>query len=187
MPSDLITLEYDGPVAIMSNNRPDKHNAANDDMDARLWECLAELHQKPDIRAIVWRGVGKSFSSGRDTTQIGVRTKDISNLDFIEQGLQIVPLIENRKLNGDLRPLRDFRSFGALVADLSKEKGHHISVNSVEKKRKSHQEVHHQECYDPDGKRLVFDHVLSCCGGNGPDYGVTTSLFVTILCGVVKR
>jgi enoyl-CoA hydratase/carnithine racemase len=84
--ADLITLEYDGPVAILSNNRPDKHNAANDEMDAQLWERLAELHHRDDVRAVVWRGEGKSFSSGRDTTQLGVRTEDISNLDFIERG-----------------------------------------------------------------------------------------------------
>ncbi len=86
MKQQLITLEVDGPVAILSNNRPEKHNAANDAMDARLWELLAELHQRSDVRAIVWRGNGKSFSSGRDTSELGVRTEDISNLDFIERG-----------------------------------------------------------------------------------------------------
>jgi enoyl-CoA hydratase/carnithine racemase len=86
MPSDTITLEFDGPVAIMSNNRPQKHNAANDEMDARLWEVLAELHARDGVRAVVWRGNGKSFSSGRDTTELGVRREDISDLDFIERG-----------------------------------------------------------------------------------------------------
>jgi enoyl-CoA hydratase len=86
MADALITLEYDGPVAILSNNRPEKHNAANDEMDAQLWAALAELHCRDDVRAIVWRGNGKSFSSGRDTTQLGVRTEDVSNLDFIERG-----------------------------------------------------------------------------------------------------
>jgi enoyl-CoA hydratase/carnithine racemase len=86
MADDFITLEYDGPVAVLSNNRPDKHNAANDAMDAQLFQALAELHRRDDVRAIVWRGNGKSFSSGRDTTQLGVRTEDISNLDFIERG-----------------------------------------------------------------------------------------------------
>jgi enoyl-CoA hydratase/carnithine racemase len=38
------------------------------------------------VRAVVWRGNGKSFSSGRDTTELGVRTEDISDLDFIERG-----------------------------------------------------------------------------------------------------
>ena len=84
--SELITLEYDGPVAVLSNNRPEKHNAANDAMDVQLFEALAELQARTDIRAIVWRGNGKSFSSGRDTTELGVRTEDIGNLDFIERG-----------------------------------------------------------------------------------------------------
>src|SRR5215468_4657142 len=86
MADDFITLEYDGPVAVLSNNRPDKHNAANDAMDAQLWQALAELHRREDVRAIVWRGEGKSFSSGRDTAQLGVRTEDISDFEFIERG-----------------------------------------------------------------------------------------------------
>ncbi len=86
MASDTILLEFDGPVAIMSNNRPEKHNAANDEMDARLWEVLGELHQRDGLRAVVWRGNGKSFSSGRDVTELGVRTEDISDFDFIERG-----------------------------------------------------------------------------------------------------
>jgi enoyl-CoA hydratase/carnithine racemase len=86
MPSDTILLEYDGPVAILTNNRPDKHNAANDEMDARLWEVLEELHHRPEVRAVVWRGAGKSFSSGRDTSELGVRKEDLSDLEFIERG-----------------------------------------------------------------------------------------------------
>lgn len=86
MSSDTITLEYDGPVAILSNNRPDRHNAANNEMDARLWELLAELHAKDGLRCVVWRGNGKSFSSGRDTQELGVRTEDITDLEFIERG-----------------------------------------------------------------------------------------------------
>ena len=83
---ELIQLEYDGPVAVLSNNRPEKHNAANDAMDARLWACLQELHERDDVRAIVWRGNGSSFSSGRDTSELGVRSEDITDLEFIERG-----------------------------------------------------------------------------------------------------
>ncbi len=86
MPDTLITLRYDGPVAILSNDRPEKHNAANDEMDAQLFAALRELRDRDDVRCIVWRGEGKSFSSGRDTTQLGVRTEDVSNLEFIERG-----------------------------------------------------------------------------------------------------
>lgn len=86
MSNDLVTLEFDGPVAILTNNRPEKHNAANDAMDRRLFERLAELHEREDVRAIVWRGEGRSFSSGRDTSELGVRSEDISDFDFIERG-----------------------------------------------------------------------------------------------------
>jgi len=83
---ETITLEMEGAVAILSNNRPEKHNAASNEMDARLWELLAELHGRTDVRCIVWRGNGKSFSSGRDTSELGVRTEDITDLEFIERG-----------------------------------------------------------------------------------------------------
>ncbi len=83
---DLVRLEVDGPIAVITNNRPDRHNAMSDEMDRRLWEVLAEVHELPGLRAIVWRGEGSSFSSGRDTTQIGRRIEDISDLEFIERG-----------------------------------------------------------------------------------------------------
>ena len=88
MPTDTITLEYDGPIAIITNNRPDKHNAADDEMDTGLFEILAELKQRTDVRCAIWRANGKSWSSGRDTTQLGIRTEDIDNLSFIERGQQ---------------------------------------------------------------------------------------------------
>ena len=86
MNDDLVRLEFDGPVAILTNNRPEKHNAANDAMDRQLFARLAELHDTEGVRAIVWRGEGKSFSSGRDTSELGVRSEDISDFDFIERG-----------------------------------------------------------------------------------------------------
>ena len=42
MGSDTITLEYDGPVAILSNNRPDRHNAANNEIAMESLEICVE-------------------------------------------------------------------------------------------------------------------------------------------------
>jgi enoyl-CoA hydratase/carnithine racemase len=86
MSPETIELEFDGEIAIMSNNRPEKHNAANDAMDARLWQILEELHRRDGLRAVIWRGNGKSFSSGRDTSELGVRKGDVTDLEFIERG-----------------------------------------------------------------------------------------------------
>ena len=84
--ADEVSLEYEDAIAIVSYDRPDKHNAFSDEMDKRLFEILAELRARPGLRAVVWRGEGKSFSSGRDLTQLGVRTEDLSDLEFIERG-----------------------------------------------------------------------------------------------------
>jgi len=86
MGTNLITLEYDGPVAIVTNNRPEKHNAANDEMDDGMREIFEELTRNPDVRSVIWQANGKSWSSGRDVGQIGIRTEDIDNLSFIERG-----------------------------------------------------------------------------------------------------
>lgn len=86
MSDAMVRLEMDGPVAVISYDRPEKHNAFSDEMDARLFEILRDLHAMPDLRAVVWRGEGKSFSSGRDLQQLGVRTEDLSDLEFIERG-----------------------------------------------------------------------------------------------------
>ena len=61
---DLVRLEVDGPIAVITNNRPDRHNAMSDEMDRRLWEVLAEVHELPDLRAIVWRGEGSELLLG---------------------------------------------------------------------------------------------------------------------------
>ena len=84
--TDTVALSVEGAIAIVSLNRPDRHNAFNDAMDARFFEVLAELKERDDIRCIVWRGEGKSFSSGRDTKELGVRAKGESDLEFIEIG-----------------------------------------------------------------------------------------------------
>ena len=82
----LIRFEVENHVAIVTNDRPEKHNAANDEMDRQLFDALEEIHGRPDVRVVLWRGEGKSFSSGRDTSELGVRSEDITNFEFIERG-----------------------------------------------------------------------------------------------------
>ena len=67
-----VRLEIDGPVATITNDNAAKHNAFDDAMDLRLFEILAELKDSPDVRVVVWRGEGRSWSSGRDVSAIGV-------------------------------------------------------------------------------------------------------------------
>jgi enoyl-CoA hydratase/carnithine racemase len=92
-----ILLDFDGPVAIVTNNRPEKHNAFTDSSDLELYEAFGSLEGRTDVRAIVWRGNGKSFSSGRDVESLGGanRTEDISQLELMERGHRFAKTVLN--------------------------------------------------------------------------------------------
>ncbi|HMU81000.1 MAG TPA: enoyl-CoA hydratase-related protein, partial [Microthrixaceae bacterium] len=83
-----VRLELDGPVAVITNDNPDKHNAFDDAMDATLFDILAELSARPDIRAVVWRGEGKSWSSGRDVGSIGINNTDMTHHELMTRGIR---------------------------------------------------------------------------------------------------
>ena len=56
-----------GGVAVITLNRPDKHNAFNAEVIARLSDIFETLRANADeIRAVFIRGSGRSFSAGAD-------------------------------------------------------------------------------------------------------------------------
>lgn len=67
MTDQIVLLEIDGRgVATVTLNRPQIHNAFNDDVIntlSRIWDDLAG---RTDVRVVVLRGAGKSFSAGGD-------------------------------------------------------------------------------------------------------------------------
>jgi len=81
-----VRLDYEGAIAVITNDNPAKHNACDDAMDFRLWEIFAELQQRPDVRVIIWRGEGESFSSGRDVAAIGGGQVSMSHHELMSQG-----------------------------------------------------------------------------------------------------
>lgn len=84
--TDKIRLEVDGAVATITNDNPDKHNAFDDDMDAALFAILTELRGRPEVRAVIWRGEGPSFSSGRDVGSIGTMRVEMSHHELMRRG-----------------------------------------------------------------------------------------------------
>jgi len=81
-----VRLEIDGPIATITNDNPEKHNAFDDDMDAQLFDIFAELAGRSDVRAVIWRGEGKSFSSGRDVASIGNLKVPLSHHELMRRG-----------------------------------------------------------------------------------------------------
>jgi enoyl-CoA hydratase/carnithine racemase len=63
---DPVLLEVKGGVAVISLNRPDRHNVMGEAEDALFFRYLDLLRTDRDVRVVVWRGNGPSFSVGRD-------------------------------------------------------------------------------------------------------------------------
>jgi len=84
--TEKVQLEIAGAVATITNHNPEKHNAFDDEMDVALFEILAELRQRPEVRAVVWRGEGKSWSSGRDVGSIGIAKTELSHHELMRRG-----------------------------------------------------------------------------------------------------
>ena len=66
--SRLVTLESEGPIRIVTLNRPDSRNAFNDDMKLAFVDVLRTLARDTEARAVVLTGAGKAFSGGGDVT-----------------------------------------------------------------------------------------------------------------------
>ncbi|MBI4518142.1 MAG: enoyl-CoA hydratase/isomerase family protein [Deltaproteobacteria bacterium] len=73
MPSSTpaVLYEKDGPVAIVSLNRPEVLNAYNVAMRDGLFEVLAAVRDDPEVRVMVLRGNGPAFSTGGDVREFG--------------------------------------------------------------------------------------------------------------------
>jgi enoyl-CoA hydratase/carnithine racemase len=91
--TDHIHLAVDGAVATITNDNDAKHNAFDDEMDARLFAILAELRDRPEVRAVVWRGEGRSFSSGRDVAAIGTMQVELSHHELMRRGHRGIQLL----------------------------------------------------------------------------------------------
>ena len=84
--TEKVQLEVSGAVAVITNNNPEKRNAFDDDMDARLFDILTELKGRPDVRAVIWRGEGKAWSSGRDVAAIGHQATPLRHHELMTRG-----------------------------------------------------------------------------------------------------
>ncbi len=70
---DFETLEitFDGPVACVALNRPDKLNAMNGTMFSEIGEAFRWLGNKDGVRAVVLSANGKHFTAGLDLKESG--------------------------------------------------------------------------------------------------------------------
>jgi methylglutaconyl-CoA hydratase len=69
-----LTLEFNGEIAKITLNRPDKRNAINAQMIAELQTALDTI-EKSHSRVVILTGAGKAFSAGMDLDMLAAITK----------------------------------------------------------------------------------------------------------------
>ncbi len=69
-----IKLEYDGAIAILTINRPEKRNAVNNATVEEIDRALSELEKSELTRVVILTGAGdKAFVAGADITELARR------------------------------------------------------------------------------------------------------------------
>ena len=68
--SDVVLSERDGPVALVTLNRPDALNALSDELMDELVARLEELDRDEAVRAIVLGGNERAFAAGADIGEL---------------------------------------------------------------------------------------------------------------------
>jgi enoyl-CoA hydratase len=64
--NEVLTVRIEGPVALLTLNRPEKLNAMNNEMLAAILRALDEIELDTAVRAVVITGAGRAFSAGAD-------------------------------------------------------------------------------------------------------------------------
>src|SRR2546422_2531183 len=62
----MLNIDIEKNVAFVTLDRPDVHNAFNDELIKQVTDAFTELGQRDEIRIIVFRANGKSFCAGAD-------------------------------------------------------------------------------------------------------------------------
>jgi enoyl-CoA hydratase len=89
--SDVIRVKADGPVRIVTLNRPDHLNAVNEELHHALAEVFPQLSADTDARVAVITGEGRAFSAGGDFDLLDRMAKDRTlRRDILAEGRDIV-------------------------------------------------------------------------------------------------
>ncbi len=71
MADPAVIVEKDGPLLVVTLNRPEKRNAVNSEVMCRLYDAWVELDRDDDLRVAILTGRGTTFCAGMDLAEIG--------------------------------------------------------------------------------------------------------------------
>ena len=88
-----IILEIDGPLAMVTFNRPDKLNALSAELMQEFSQALEDIQINPAIRVLILTGQGRAFMAGADVRQF-LEFDSRRAYEFIRTGQAILEKLE---------------------------------------------------------------------------------------------
>jgi enoyl-CoA hydratase len=96
---ETLRVAFDGAIACLTLNRPEKGNAFDADMHREFPEALALIEANQDIRVMLLMGEGKTFSAGGDFSFIRqLRSETILREQSFDEGMAIVERMANMRV-----------------------------------------------------------------------------------------
>jgi len=93
--SDTVEVKDDGPLRIVTLNRPDKLNSFNEDMHLAFRAALEGARDAPSCRAVLLTGAGRGFCAGQDLGERDPSRDDLPDLgdtlrNFFNPNLRLI-------------------------------------------------------------------------------------------------
>lgn len=74
--SDLVLVDVQDRVALITINDPDRRNAVTATISTALRTAIEDAEDDPDVHAVIVTGAGRAFCAGADLTALGAATED---------------------------------------------------------------------------------------------------------------
>jgi len=85
-----IKREIRDGVCILSMNKPEVHNAFDDEATEQAIEAFRWARASTEFKVVLLRGEGRSFCTGRDVRAMGERKEGLSHYDFLRGGQEAI-------------------------------------------------------------------------------------------------
>jgi enoyl-CoA hydratase len=96
---DELTVTSDGPVRIVTLNRPEHLNAVNDALEHALIDVWRQMRMDSEARAVVITGAGRAFSAGGDIATIDANSRDFERrYDAMRNARMMIQALVNFEL-----------------------------------------------------------------------------------------
>jgi enoyl-CoA hydratase len=88
-----VLVEKEGPILVVTLNRPEKRNAINCESMCRLYDAWQRLDQDDELRVAILTGKGTTFCAGMDLAEIAKMGAPVAENEWIERARKEPALI----------------------------------------------------------------------------------------------